>query len=150
VAGEAPAGVAGSLTVEHEIVTAPELAPPVGYAHAVIAAPGRIVALGGQTALNADNEIVGATMAEQFDVAAGNVVTALRAAGGQPEDIIAMQIFVTDVVAYKEALRDLGPIWQRHFGRRYPASGLFGVTRLFDEEALLELWATAVLPEGRA
>ena len=136
--------------MDHTIVTAPELAPPIGYAHAVVAAPGRVVALGGQTALNAENEIVGTTIPEQFDVAAGNVVAALRAAGGRPEHIVSMQIFVTDVAAYKEALRDLGPIWQRHFGRRYPASGLFGVTRLFDDTALLELWALAVLPEDAA
>jgi enamine deaminase RidA (YjgF/YER057c/UK114 family) len=133
------------MAMEHRIVTAPGLAPPVGYAHAVVAAPGRVVALGGQTALAADGTIAGTTLAEQFDVAAGNVVTALRAAGGRPEDIVSMQIFVTDVPAYKAALRELGPIWHAHFGRRYPASGLFGVTRLFDDEAMIELMAVAVL-----
>ena len=131
--------------MEHRIVTAPGLAPPVGYAHAVVAAPGRVVALGGQTALAADGTIAGTTLSEQFDVAAGNVVAALRAAGGRPEDIVSMQIFVTDVPAYKAALRELGPIWQAHFGRRYPATGLFGVTRLFDDEAMIELMAVAVL-----
>jgi enamine deaminase RidA (YjgF/YER057c/UK114 family) len=134
----------------HETVTSPDLAPPVGYAHAVIAAPGRYVALGGQTALAADGvTIQGSTMAEQFDAAAGNVIAALTAAGGRPEDIISMQIFVTDVPAYKAALRDLGPLWHQHFGRRYPAAGLFGVTRLYDDEALIELMAVAVIEEGR-
>jgi enamine deaminase RidA (YjgF/YER057c/UK114 family) len=57
-----------------------------------------------------------------------------------------MQIFVTDVAEYRRRLRDLGPIWHRHFGRRYPASGLFGVVRLFDDEALIELMAVAVVP----
>ena len=147
LARQAPTRLAGAVAMEHEIVTAPELAPPVGYAHAVLAAPGRVVALGGQTALGPDNTIVGATMTEQFDVAAGNVVAALRAAGGEPSDIVSMQIFVTDVPAYKAALRELGPVWQRHFGRRYPATGLFGVTRLFDDEALIELMALAVLAE---
>lgn len=136
--------------MEHEIVTAPELAPPVGYAHAVRAAPGRVVALGGQTALGPDGAIVGATLTEQFDVAAGNVVAALRAAGGRPEDIVSMQIFVTDVPGYKASLRELGPLWHAHFGRRYPATGLFGVTRLFDDEAMIELMALAVIgEEGR-
>lgn len=133
--------------MEHEIVTAPELAPPVGYAHAVIAAPGRLVHLGGQTALGPDGEIHGATIVDQFDVAAGNVVAALRAAGGTPEHIVSIQIFVTDVGEYRAQLRALGTVWQRHFGRRYPASGLFGVTRLFDDEALVELMAVAVVPE---
>ena len=75
--------------MSNEIVTAPELAPPVGYAHAVVGAPGgRTVHLGGQTALGADGAIRGETLAEQFDVAAGNVVAALRAAGGAPEDLV--------------------------------------------------------------
>jgi enamine deaminase RidA (YjgF/YER057c/UK114 family) len=134
----------------HEIVTAPELAPPVGYAHAVAAAPGRLVHLGGQTALDANGEIVGEGLAEQLDVAAGNVVAALRAAGGMPEDIVSLQIFVVDVAAYRAQLPELGAVWRKHFGRHYPATGLFGVTRLFDDEALIELMAVAVVPQERS
>jgi enamine deaminase RidA (YjgF/YER057c/UK114 family) len=130
----------------HEIIIAPELSPPVGYAHAVIADPGRLVHLGGQTALDATGRIAGTTLVEQFDVAAGNVVAALRAAGGTPDHIVSMQIFVVDVADYRMQLKDLTPVWQRHFGRRYPASGLFGVTRLFDYDALVELMAVAVIP----
>jgi enamine deaminase RidA (YjgF/YER057c/UK114 family) len=131
----------------NEIVTAPELAPPVGYAHAVVAGPGRLVHLGGQTALDAEGRISGEDLPSQLDVAAGNVVAALRAAGGVPTDIVSIQIFVTDVAAYREQLPALGEVWQRHFGRHYPASGLFGVTRLFDDEALIELMAVAVVGE---
>lgn len=129
----------------NEIVTAPELSPPVGYAHAVLAGPGRIVHLGGQTALDAEGEISGEDLPAQLDLAAGNVVAALRAAGGVPSDIVSMQIFVTDVAAYREGLPELGKVWQRHFGRHYPATGLFGVTRLFDDEALIELMGVAVV-----
>jgi enamine deaminase RidA (YjgF/YER057c/UK114 family) len=131
----------------HEVITAPELAPPVGYAHAVVAAPGRAVFLGGQTALAPDGTIAGATLAEQFDVAAGNVVAALRAAGCTAEDMVSLQIFVTDVEEYRGALEQLSPLWRTHFGRRYPAAGLFGVTRLFDVDAKIELMAVAVRPE---
>jgi enamine deaminase RidA (YjgF/YER057c/UK114 family) len=133
----------------HEIITAPELGEPIGYAHAVVAAPGRLVHLGGQTALTPEGTIRGESLVEQFDVAAGNVVVALRAAGGQPDDIVSMQIFVRDPADYRRRLRELGRVWRKHFGRRYPASGLFGVTRLFDEEALVELMAVAVVPEER-
>ena len=130
----------------NEIVTAPELAPPVGYAHAVVSAPGgRVVHLGGQTALGPDGAIRGATLVEQFDVAARNVIIALGAAGGQPEHIVQMLVFVTDVAEYKASLRELGEVWKRHFGSRYPAMGLFGVTALFDERARVELVATAVI-----
>jgi enamine deaminase RidA (YjgF/YER057c/UK114 family) len=131
----------------HEVVTAPELAPPIGYAHAVVAAPGRAVYLGGQTALAPDGTIAGSTLVEQFDVAAGNVVAALRAAGCTAEDLVSLQIFVTDVDEYRAALEELAPLWRRHFGRRYPAVGLFGVTRLFDAAARVELMGVAVRAE---
>jgi enamine deaminase RidA (YjgF/YER057c/UK114 family) len=132
---------------EHEIVTAPELAPPSGYAHAVLAAHGRTVWLGGQTAMDASGRIVGDTLVEQFDVAAANLVAALSAAGCAPDDLVSLQIFVTDVAAYRAATRDLAPVWRARFGRRYPAMGLFGVTALFDDRALVELMGVAVRPD---
>jgi enamine deaminase RidA (YjgF/YER057c/UK114 family) len=133
--------------MSNEIVTAPELAPPVGYAHAVVGERGgRIVHLGGQTALGPDGGIRGETLVEQFDVAVGNVLAALRAAGGAPDHLVQMLVFVTDVAEYKASRRGLGEVWKRRFGRRYPAMGLFGVTALFDERARVELVATAVIP----
>ena len=132
--------------MSNEIVTAPELAPPVGYAHAVIGAPGgRTIHLGGQTALGADGAIHGETLAEQFDVAAANVVAALRAAGGAPEDLVQVLVFVTDVAEYKASRRELGEVWKRRFGRRYPAIALLGVSALYDDAARIELVATAVI-----
>jgi enamine deaminase RidA (YjgF/YER057c/UK114 family) len=132
--------------MSNEIVIAPELAPPVGYAHAVVGARGgRTVHLGGQTALGPDGEIHGATLVEQFDVAAGNVLAALRAAGAAPDDVVQMLVFVTDVGEYKASLRELGKVWRRRFGRRYPAIALLGVSALFDEAARIELVATAVV-----
>jgi enamine deaminase RidA (YjgF/YER057c/UK114 family) len=132
--------------MSHQIVTAPELAAPVGYAHAVVAAPGRTVYLGGQTALGPDGTIHGDTIARQFDVAAGNVAAALRAAGGKPEDVVSLQVFVTDIKAYKSASRELGEVYRRHFGRHYPAMALIETTGLWDAEAMIELVGVAVVP----
>lgn len=129
----------------HRIVTAAELAAPRGYAHAVVAAPGTLVFLGGQTALGPDGTIRGHTIVEQFDVAAGNVVTALVAAGGRPEDLVSVTIYVTDVAEYRGSLEELGMVYRQHFGGRYPAMALIGVSALFDEAAKVELVATAVL-----
>jgi enamine deaminase RidA (YjgF/YER057c/UK114 family) len=136
----------GPMSEHHEIVTAPDLAPPVGYAHAVVAAPGSLVYLGGQTAMDAEGRITGKGIVEQFDVAAGNVVAALRAAGCTPDDLVSMQVFVTDLREYRFRLKELAPVWQAHFGRRYPAMGLFGVTELYDDAAQVELMAVAVRP----
>jgi enamine deaminase RidA (YjgF/YER057c/UK114 family) len=130
----------------HEVVTAPGLAEPVGFAHAVVAAPGRTVYLGGQTAQGRDGAIVGSTLAEQFDVAAGNVVTALAAAGGTPDHLVSLVIYCTAVAEYRRSLKELGPLWRKHFGRHYPAVALLGVAELFDEDAKIELLGTAVIP----
>jgi enamine deaminase RidA (YjgF/YER057c/UK114 family) len=131
---------------EHEIVTAPGLAEPVGFAHAVVAAPGRTVYLGGQTAQGRDGVIVGTTLAEQFDVAASNVVAALSAAGSTPDQLVSLIIYTTVVGEYRASLGELGPLWRKHFGRHYPAVALLGVAELFDEAAKIELIGTAVIP----
>lgn len=130
----------------HEIVNPPELAAPVGFAHAVVAAPGRTVYLGGQAAQRSDGTIGGATLGEQFELALANVVTALRAAGGEPEHLVSLIIYTTDAAGYRAGLRELGEIYRRHFGKHYPAMALFEVTGLFDPAATIELVGTAVIP----
>jgi enamine deaminase RidA (YjgF/YER057c/UK114 family) len=129
-----------------ELIISSELAAPIGFSHAV--RTGDTVYLAGQTAQARDGTIVGETIAEQFDVAAGNLMTALRAAGGEPDELVVLQVFVTAVAEYRESLMALGRVWRRHFGRRYPAMGLFGVTELFDPAAKVELMGVAVLARG--
>ena len=109
-----------------------------------MAQPGRTVYLAGQTAQRPDGRLVAGTMAEQFDVAAGNVVLALQAAGAHPQDLVSLQIFVTDVAEYQRLSKPIGEAYRRHFGRHYPAMALLGVSRLFDPEAKVELMAIAV------
>jgi enamine deaminase RidA (YjgF/YER057c/UK114 family) len=125
----------------HRIVNAPGLAEPIGYAHAVVAAPGRTVYLGGQIG-------AGETVVDQFDAAAANLVAALRAAGGEPDDLVSLVVYATDVAEYRASLRELGEVWRRHFGRRYPAMALVGASALFDPEARIELMGVAVVPDG--
>lgn len=131
----------------NRIVTAPALAKPVGYAHAVVAGPGRTVYLGGQTAQGPDGGIRGRSVVEQFDVAAANVMHALRAADGSAEDLVSLIVYTTAIEEYRSSLRDLGTVYQRHFGRHYPAMALFGVTGLMDPDALIELVGIAVVGE---
>jgi enamine deaminase RidA (YjgF/YER057c/UK114 family) len=122
----------------HRIVNPPELGVPSGFSHAVVA-EGKTVHLAGQIG-------AGATLVEQFDSATRRLIFALRAAGGEPEDLVSLQVFVTDVAAYRQALPELGRVWRSHFGRHYPAMGLFGVSELFEPDAQLELMGVAVLP----
>jgi enamine deaminase RidA (YjgF/YER057c/UK114 family) len=126
-----------------ELINSPQLAEATGFSHAVRA--GDTVYLAGQTAQAPDGRIVGEDIVSQFDQAASNLVVALRAAGGEPDDLVSLQVFVTDVGEYRDALLELGPVWRKHFGRRYPAIGLFGVRELFDPGATVELMGVAVL-----
>lgn len=134
----------------HRVVNPENLAPPVGYAHAVVAAPGRLVFLGGQTAQDAEGVVRGDGVVEQFERAAANVVAALEAAGCAPEHLVSMQIFTTDVAAYRAARVQLGEAYRSAFGRHYPAMAVIEVTELFDPDALVELVCVAVAPEDAA
>lgn len=135
------------MTSPHEILNPETLAEPVGFSHAVVAAQGRTIYLGGQAAHDADGNIVGTTTAEQFAQAARNVVAALAAAGGDPEHLVSMQIFVTDVAEYRASLDELSAAYREHFGRHYPAIALMEVKGLFDPAAKVELVCIAVVPE---
>jgi enamine deaminase RidA (YjgF/YER057c/UK114 family) len=128
------------MSAELRIVDVPGLPEPVGYAHAVVAAPGRTVYLGGQIG-------GGETVVEQFDAAAANLVAALRAAGGEPDDLVSLVVYTTDLDEYRASLSDLGEVWRHHFGRRYPAMALVGVSALLDPLARVELMGVAVVPD---
>jgi enamine deaminase RidA (YjgF/YER057c/UK114 family) len=131
----------------HELVNPGGLAEPSGFSHAVVPAPGRTVYLAGQTALSPEGRIEGTTVAEQFDRAAANLLAALAAAGGRPHDVVSLQVFVTDVDEYKADLAEMGRVYRSHFGRHYPAMALLGVSRLWDEQAKVEIMGVAVVPE---
>jgi enamine deaminase RidA (YjgF/YER057c/UK114 family) len=126
------------VAMASRIVNPPELGEPKGFSHAVVS--GQTVYLAGQIG---DGE----TLVEQFDGAARNLLTALGAAGGRPDELVWLQVFVTDVAEYRESLRELGRVWREHFGRHYPAMGLFGVTELFEPAAKVELMGIAVIEE---
>ncbi|MBP2319873.1 enamine deaminase RidA (YjgF/YER057c/UK114 family) [Kibdelosporangium banguiense] len=129
-----------------ERVNPPELGKPSGYSHAVaVDKADRIVFLAGQTALNQDNKIVGETVVEQFEQALGNLLTALRAAGGQPKDLVSITIYIVDMDDYKAHAREIGAIWRRLVGTEYPATAGIGVSRLWDIEALVEVQGHAVI-----
>jgi len=120
------------------IVNPPDLPEPSGFSHAVVA--GKTVYLGGQIG-------AGSTVVEQFDGAAQNIVTALRAAGGDPDHLVSLVVYTTEIEEYRASTTELGEVWRRHFGRRYPAMALVGVAALFDPAAKVELMGVAVVPE---
>ncbi|KMS71784.1 endoribonuclease L-PSP [Streptomyces viridochromogenes] len=129
-----------------ERVNPPDLSPPTGFSHAVVATGSRFVFLAGQTALDADGKVVGETLPEQFEQALTNLLAALAAAGGTPADLARVTVYATDVAGYRDQAARLGRIWGRLAGRDYPAMAVVEVVRLWDERAMVELDGFAVLP----
>lgn len=131
------------MTIER--INPPELGAPKGFSHAVVGT-GRTVFLAGQTALDERGVIVGATVVEQFEKALGSLLAALAAAGGGPEHLASLTIYIVDMEDYKARSREIGQVWKRLVGSHYPAMAGIGVSRLWDAEALVEVQGFAVLP----
>jgi enamine deaminase RidA (YjgF/YER057c/UK114 family) len=123
------------------------LAAPSGFSHAVVAS-GRVIFLAGQTALDGSGAIVGTTVAEQFEQALANVLTALAAAGGTPDQLVSLTIYAVDLADYRAHGREIGAVWRRLAGRDYPAMAAVGVSRLWDPAALVEIQGFAVVAES--
>jgi enamine deaminase RidA (YjgF/YER057c/UK114 family) len=129
--------------VSIERVNPAELARPSGFSHAVIG-HGTVILLAGQTALDVSGRIAGAGVVAQFEVALGNLLTALAAAGGRPDQLASLTIYVVDMDDYRRNGAALGEVWRRLAGRDYPAMAAVGVSRLWDPEALVEIQGMAV------
>ncbi|OXM75188.1 MULTISPECIES: RidA family protein [Amycolatopsis] len=127
-----------------ERVNPPELAPPRGFSHAVVGT-GTTVFLAGQTALDRSGRIVGGDIVAQFEQALSNLLTALRAAGGEPGQLASLTVYVTDMDDYRAHAGEIGRVWRRLAGRDYPAMAGIGVARLWDAEALVEVQGFAVV-----
>ena len=123
-----------------------ELGAPAGFRHGLLApAEGSILFVAGQTATGPDGALVEGGFATQFAAVLDRVLAVVAAAGGGPECIGRMSVFVTDMDAYLAARRELGGVWRERLGSHYPAMTLVEVPRLVDEGALVEIEATAVI-----
>jgi enamine deaminase RidA (YjgF/YER057c/UK114 family) len=131
----------------HRRIDPPSLAKPVGYAHGVLAVPGRLLALGGQVGWDQDGKFPHPDdLVAQTDLALRNLVAVLTAAGGTPEHVVQLRVYVRSAQAWRDHAKAIGDAWRRHMGRWYPAMALFEVSRLYEPQALVEIEGLAVLP----
>lgn len=82
-----------------ELINPDTLAKPSGFTHAV--RHGNTVHLSGQTAMNASGTIVDGDIVDQFRQALSNLLTALRAAGSEPGDLLSVRIYLIDIPGYQ-------------------------------------------------
>lgn len=130
----------------HQILLPQGWPRPSGYAHGVLAR-GAMLFTGGIIGWDEHGHFAGADMASQFERILVNTVATLAAGGATPEHIVRMTWYVTSRDAYTAALREIGAIYRRHFGRHYPAMAVVEVSALVEPEALIEIETTAVIPD---
>jgi enamine deaminase RidA (YjgF/YER057c/UK114 family) len=136
--------------VTFEIVNPRSLGEPKGWSNGVVApAGGRLLFVAGQAGWETDAAGAPPGFSEQFARALDKVLTVVKEAGGRPEDVARLTIYVTDLAAYESSRKSIGEAWRARMGRFFPAVALLEVKGLVDRGAVVEMEATAVLPASR-
>ena len=129
-----------------EILQPPGWARPKGFSNG-IAARGRLVFVAGQVGWTGQGEWREHGFAGQFRQALQNILTVLKEANGGPEHIVRLTWYVLDKQEYLASLREVGAAYRELMGRHYPTMAVVQVSGLVENEARLEIEATAVIPE---
>jgi enamine deaminase RidA (YjgF/YER057c/UK114 family) len=130
-----------------QIINPESLGAPKGWNNGLLApAGGRVLFVAGQDARDASGNVTATGIVDQFAQVFDNLLTVVREAGGKPEHIGRLTIYVTDLEAYVTNLKPIGEAYRKRMGRHYPTMALVGVKALMDSNALIEVEATAVLP----
>ena len=130
-----------------DIINPDVLGVPRGWNNGMLApAGGRVLFVAGQTARDGSGGDLPSGFVEQFEATLQNLLAVVQEAGGGPEHIGRLTIYVADIEAYRTSLKPLGEVYRRHMGRHYPAMALVAVKALVDPTARVEIEATAVLP----
>jgi len=135
-----------AANTEREIINPPELVRPRGFSHGVVVEGGRLLMLAGQDASDAEGRVIApGDLVAQYEQVVKNLKAVVEAAGGRLQDVVKLNIYVTDRDAYRAQLKQLGEIHRAYFGRHYPAMALFEVKGLFNPDAMIEMEGIAHL-----
>jgi enamine deaminase RidA (YjgF/YER057c/UK114 family) len=132
-----------------------QILQPPGWARAKgfsngIAARGNLVFIAGQVGWTGQGEWTEKSFAGQFRQTLKNIVEVLAQAGGRPEHIVRLTWYVLDKQEYLAALKEVGAAYREVMGRHFPTMAVVQVGALVEDEARLEIEATAVVPDSPA
>jgi len=128
--------------MSHKVIQPEGWAPAKGYANGMLTKDGKLY-VGGQIGWNAQQEFTSHDFIGQMEQALTNIVAVVEAAGGQPADITRLTWFVTDKKEYVARQREIGDVYRRVLGRHFPAMSMLVVSALVEDDALVEIEATA-------
>lgn len=131
----------------HRILHPDGWARPRGYENG-ISAQGRTIMVAGQIGWNAQQQLVAGDLVAQARQALQNIVAILAVDGARPEHLVRLTWYVTDRKAYLDAGAALGAAYRDVIGRHFPAMTAVAVSALIEEGALVEIEATAIVPDA--
>jgi enamine deaminase RidA (YjgF/YER057c/UK114 family) len=133
--------------METIVVNPTSLVQPRGYNHGIkVAESSALLFLGGQVGWDKTGRLAGENnIVVQFDKALENLVAVVRDAGGTAENIVKLNIYVTDKHAYLSAMKETGHAYRKHMGKHFPAITLVEVKSLYEAGAMVEIEGMAVL-----
>ncbi|SRR5712691_7167644 len=130
------------------LINPASLGTPRGYSNGVLTnAGGRLLFVAGQFGWDDKQTIVSEDFVEQFDRALANVVAVVAEAGGNPQQIVRLVIYVTNKIEYREHTRSIGECYRARMGKHFPAMVLVEVKSLLDDKAKVEIEAIAILDQ---
>lgn len=127
-----------------DVINPDSLARPRGYNHGM-KGHGDFVFVAGQVGWDREGRLVSDDFAEQFAQALDNVLDVVWAAGGSPESVARMVVYVTDKHEYVQSARRVGEAWRKRLGRHFPAMALVEVKGLLEDGAKVEIEAVAIV-----
>lgn len=132
-------------TIAQQILLPEGWPKPKGYVNGMVT-KGTMIFLGGQIGWDARGAFPPGFVA-QVRQALENVVALLKEAGARPEHVVRLVWYITDMDAYAGSLKEIGKVYRDIFGYFYPTMTLVQVVRLVEREAMVEIEATAVIPD---
>lgn len=121
--------------------------PAKGYANGMVA-EGKVLFVGGQIGWNAQQEFETHDFIGQMTQALHNIVDVVQAAGGEVADITRLTWYVTDKAEYLRRQKEVGEAYRAVMGYHFPAMTMVVISALVEDEAMVEIEATAVLPQS--
>ncbi|MBK5257610.1 MAG: RidA family protein [Vicinamibacteria bacterium] len=129
-----------------DFINPPDLGPTPGFSHGQFGKEGgRVLFVAGQIGVGGEPHQAEPPMVTQFGEALRRILRVVEDAGGEPQDVGRMTIYVTDIDLYRRCRKALGGTWRSRMGSHYPAMALVEVKALLDPLALVEIEATAVI-----
>ncbi|MDE0850926.1 RidA family protein [Yoonia sp.] len=126
----------------HKTIHPEGWAPALGYANGMLTQDGTLH-IGGQIGWDKDKVFVSKEFVPQMRQALQNIADIVTAAGGKPSDVARLTWFVTDKAAYVANQRAVGEAYRAVFGKHFPAMSMLVVAALIEDDALVEIEATA-------